>query len=204
MGISRNSEAKPKLIRAFSTFFVCCYSSIIIKMTSTLYLMACLMTVVVSKPYLPWMYPSLYTTNPRMTSPLMTGMFISKAVGPNAKMMFDAYNKVWGYEGDGDGLTVKFGELSLDMKYYMETTSTEWTDGAEMKTYTWRTSPNSIRIRNMVEDKGIVETSDLHFLPNGVQISKVVTKGFQSAHNLEFYERVDEDGNAKTLQIGWI
>ena len=101
--ISRNSEAKPKLIRAFSTFFVCCYSSIIIKMTSTLYLMACLMTVVVSKPYLPWMYPSMYTTNPGMTSPLMTGMFISKAVGPNAKMMFDAYNKVWGYEGDEAG-----------------------------------------------------------------------------------------------------
>merc|ERR1711862_570433 len=50
-------------------------------------------------------------------------------------------------------------------------------------------------------DNGIVETSDLHFLPNGVQISKVVTKGFQSAHNIEFYERVDEDGNAKTLQI---
>ena len=72
-------------------------------MTSTLYLMACLMTVVVSKPYLPWMYPSMYTTNPGMTSPLMTGMFISKAVGPNAKMMFDAYNKVWGYEGDEAG-----------------------------------------------------------------------------------------------------
>ena len=61
------------------------------------------MTVVVSKPYLPWMYPSMYTNNPGMTSPLMTGMFISKAVGPNAKMMFDAYNKVWGYEGDEAG-----------------------------------------------------------------------------------------------------
>merc|ERR1712227_335910 len=106
--------------------------------------------------------------------------------------------------GDGEGLTVKFGELGLDMKYNEETTSTEWTEGAEMKTYTWRTGPNTIRIRNMVEDNGIVETSDLQFLPNGVSISKVVTKGFQSAHQLEWYERVGEDGKAKTLMLGWI
>ena len=72
--------------------------------------------------------------------------------------------------GDGEGLTVKFGELGLDMKYNEETTSTEWTEGAEMKTYTWRTGPNTIRIRNIVEDNGIVETSDLQFLPNGVSV----------------------------------
>ena len=62
-----------------------------------------MVTVAVSKPHYGWTYPSLYTSNPTMSSALMTGNFVSKAVGPNAKMMFDAYNKVWGIEGEAAG-----------------------------------------------------------------------------------------------------
>ena len=76
---------------------------------------------------------------------------------------------------EGMGVTIMFGGLSLDMKFGAETVSTDWTDGKEMKTMTWRTGPNSIRVRNSVAETGIVEHQDLTFLPNGVQVSRTHT-----------------------------
>ena len=74
---------------------------------------------------------------------------------------------------DGMGVAIMFGGLSLDMKFGAETVSTDWTDGKEMKTMTWRTGPNSIRVRNSVAETGIVEHQDLTFLPNGVQVRPI-------------------------------
>ena len=71
------------------------------------------------------------------------------------------------------GVAIMFGGLSLDMKFGAETVSTDWTDGKEMKTMTWRTGPNSIRVRNSVAETGIVEHQDLTFLPNGVQVRPI-------------------------------
>ena len=40
-----------------------------------------------------------------------------------------------------------------------------------MKTYTWKTGPNSVRIRNSVADIGVEEIQDITFLPTGVAVS---------------------------------
>ena len=74
---------------------------------------------------------------------------------------------------DNAGLRLNWEGLTLDMKYNEETTSTGWTEGGEeMKTYTWRTGPNSIRVRNSVPELGITEHKDLRFLPTGIEVKK--------------------------------
>ena len=70
------------------------------------------------------------------------------------------------------GVQLEAEGLTLDLLLNKETTSTEWTEGGEeMKTYTWRTGPSSVRIRNSVEDIGVVEIQDINFLPNGIAVS---------------------------------
>ena len=69
------------------------------------------------------------------------------------------------------GVQIDYDGLTLDMILNKETSSTAWTDGAEMKTYTWRTGPNSLRIRNSVADIGVEEIQDITFLPAGVSVS---------------------------------
>ena len=70
------------------------------------------------------------------------------------------------------GVQIDAEGLTLDLLVNKETSSTEWTtDGAEMKTYTWRTGPNSLRIRNSVADSGVEEIQDITFLPAGIAVS---------------------------------
>ena len=73
------------------------------------------------------------------------------------------------------------------MKYNEETTSTGWTEGGEeMKTYTWRTGPNSLRVRNSVPELGISENLNMRFLPTGVEVwkFKILTFAFILSHRL--------------------
>merc|ERR1712221_28680 len=153
-----------------------------------------------------WLYPGLYSGLTPPSTPLMTGTFVSKKIHPNQEQIVKAYNAVWGYDGEGadevEGTEVSIGELTLDMKYNQETTSTGWTtDGSELKTYTWRTGPNSIRLRNTNGD--VTEMKDLVFHPNGFSASGSVSNKVTSAFQAEFYERVDENGAAKTLYLGY-
>ena len=70
------------------------------------------------------------------------------------------------------GVQIDAEGLTLDLLVNKETSSTEWTaDGAEMKTFTWRTGPNSLRIRNSVADSGVEEIQDITFLPTGIAVS---------------------------------
>ena len=87
---------------------------------------------------------------------------------------------------DNAGLSLDYEGLTLDMKYNEETTSTGWTEG-EMKTFSWRTGPNSLRIRNTVEDLGVVEHKDLRFTPTGVQVLKILNLNFLSSHYLDLW-----------------
>ena len=101
-----------------------------------------------------------------MTHQVGTGHVCSFLLHPfsveGAEIMFK--NVEGGVQIDYDGLT-------LDMILNKETSSTAWTDGAEMKTYTWRTGPNSLRIRNSVADSGVEEIQDITFLPTGIAVS---------------------------------
>ena len=69
------------------------------------------------------------------------------------------------------GVQIDYSGLTLDLLINKETTTTEWTDGEEMKTYTWKTGPNSVRIRNSVAAIGVEEIQDITFLPAGVSVS---------------------------------
>merc|ERR1712154_16332 len=108
------------------------------------------------------------------------------------------YNGVWGVEDDTPiegaeimfknvegGVQIDYDGLTLDLILNKETTSTDWTDGADI---------------------GVEEIQDITFLPTGVAISGSVMKPseFKRAIKSEFWERVDEEGNAKPLALGWI
>ena len=56
-----------------------------------------------------------------------------------------------------------------------ETLSTQWTEGLVMRTSTSVTGENRIRVRHTVEDIGVEETQDLHFMQNGLEVCLMFT-----------------------------
>merc|ERR1719300_536329 len=154
---------------------------------------------------------------------LMTGNFISRKIHPNQEQILKTYNEVWGNVGGGlekvEGVKVSieelednsglmsvweliFGNFAFNMKYNQET-SNSGRDGSAIMTYTWRTGPNSIRVRNSNEN--VTEMVDTVFHHNGLSSSATVSNKVTStsAYQAEFYERVDENGAAKTLYLGY-
>ena len=78
----------------------------------------------------------------------------------------------------GQGLQLSFEGyegLTLDLKVDEDTLSTQWTEGLVMRTSTSVTGENRIRLRNTVEDIGVEETQDLHFMQNGVEVCLLMT-----------------------------
>ena len=64
---------------------------------------------------------------------------------------------------------------TLDLGVGQQTLSTQWTEGLVMRTSTSVTGENRIRVRNNVEDIGVEETQDLHFMQNGLEVCLMFT-----------------------------
>ena len=67
-----------------------------------------LVTVTTAKPYHYYPYYT-YSAMPAMSSPLMTGTFVSKKFYAGQEQSAITYNKVWNYEGEDSGM----GKLEL-------------------------------------------------------------------------------------------
>merc|ERR1711874_175703 len=168
-------------------------------------------------------YPSLYGQG---SMELLSGDFQGRVL-PHMAMSWDHYLKLYEvpedqwdtWKGsnkvtftmseDGSGMSVLYDGITEPLEYkFGEETAVELDEaaGGNSKQRMVRNGPTSVMLSINTEDIGVMETKNIVFHPNGVQITSTAFKpsAYMSAHLYEWYDRVDEEGNKKTLTLGWL
>ena len=105
---------------------------------------------------------------------------------------------------DGGGVDIDYeGQWTLPLRFGQEVTTTEPALGKQMKSFSWRTGQNTLKVINRVEEDGISETKSLVFYPHGLQVFSTVRRPAEDmeATLYEWLVRVDLQGRPVTLYI---
>merc|ERR1711872_3703 len=195
--------------------------------TMMLLVSSLLLVPLASSQLLYWGLPS---TNMLESSPasrkLMSGKFVMRPMLGD-HMFLKRYLDFWGMAAtpeeiaklpleisvaeDGTGLTMTYAGQSNTLKFGEATEITDTELGTMSKQTIRLVGPNVItQETDAVESQGIYEMRTYTFHPAGVQVMAVASKpgtlsimGNSVAMNA-MMERVDEEGKAKPLMLGWM